>query len=298
MTEMKSLLNPSSLSSGVETGLGNELWSLAGWLLIASNHNRTLCLPPFTSNVHAKHTRLIPFKEVFNATRFQGGMRMVNITVDICDQRGNELSRQGWTHYKKVFSSYRAKHGGWHPKQNIVTQMFSSLYLSNKMARMVANVISNINLKRPYACVHARVEKDARFLTPRRPTLADYERAAAEFNSSVFWASSSKINAQGVQAMQKAKMDTVNQSFTYFHASLIDFSICKEATYFAGMAESSFSRIIAELRAEKGQGWTVVCQEFSRHFSAQQKHVLYTNWTLCPRTNHRYRFGSFGWVQD
>ena len=34
-----------------ETGIGNELWALAGYLLLATR-NHALCLPPFTTNVH------------------------------------------------------------------------------------------------------------------------------------------------------------------------------------------------------------------------------------------------------
>ena len=82
-----------------ETGIGNELWALAGYLLLAFTRNHTLCLPPFTTNVHTKagqcdstvsayqrargnpctRTKPLPFADVFDAEAFIAGMSRVGV---------------------------------------------------------------------------------------------------------------------------------------------------------------------------------------------------------------------------
>ena len=86
-----------------ETGLGNELWALAGYLLLAFTRNHTLCLPPFTTNAADGHgeggsvrqhgvsvtnadaetpctrTKRSPFADVFDAEAFIAGMSRVGV---------------------------------------------------------------------------------------------------------------------------------------------------------------------------------------------------------------------------
>lgn len=290
---------PYSLLSGPESGLGNELWTLAGWLLLTKLHNATLCLPPFTSNVHRENTSLVPFGDIFNSTFFMHEMSKVNINIQKnCRGQKHIASTKGWRHYKKKFARQRALNNGTHPHQYIVWKMYRSLKLSTSMARVVKYVTRKIGITSPYACIHARVEPDILHVAKHIPSLSDYNQVAKHFNKSVFWASSNKLNVTGFQAPFKLGFDTQatykNTRFDYLKTSLVDFSICRDAEDFAGMYASSFSRILAEDRSQRGLGWISTCRNSWRYFDQKEVTTLFRNWSLCP--NHKeYTMTSFGW---
>lgn len=71
---------------------------------------------------------------------------------------------------------------------------------------------------------------------------------------------------------------------SYLLASLVDFAVCRRAQWFIGFSLSSFSRILAELRAlELQRGWYSACKSGLRFFTAVQLSVLHRNWSLCNR---------------
>jgi hypothetical protein len=111
-----------------------------------------------------------------------------------------------------------------------------------------------------------------------------------------------------VQSPFKTGFDSVSFQLginvTYLFASLVDFSICRRAKWFVGLAFSSFSRILAEYQAlDNKNGWYSACVESAgglRYFPAEQLHVLYTNWSTCPVDCSKLNIkvvpkGSFGW---
>jgi hypothetical protein len=89
-----------------ETGLGNEIWALAGYLISAHSIHMPLCLPPFTTNVHSSSgTSLVPFEELFDARRFIAGMGSVGVRVARRSEcRPAHPRESGWMMYKKSFS--------------------------------------------------------------------------------------------------------------------------------------------------------------------------------------------------
>ncbi len=285
--------------SGPETGLGNQLWTLAGWLLLTKLHNATLCLPPFTSNIHREHTRLVPFDDIFDSTLFISEMSKLKIKIQRnCKHQKYISSTRGWTHYKKSFARQRAFNNGTHPHQYIVMKMYRSLKLSTSMEGVVKYVTRTIGLTSPYACIHARVEPDILYVAKHAPRLSDYNRVAEHLNKSVFWASSFELNVTGFQSPFKVGFNAQaiyqNMIFDYLKTSLVDFSICRNAENFVGMGASSFSRILAEDRSQLGLGWISTCRNSWTYFNEKQVTTLYKNWSLCP-SNKKYTMTSFGW---
>ena len=64
--DLPTCICPDSVDTGQpQTGLGNEIWALAGYLISAYSINMPLCLPPFTTNVHSgPETSRVPFEEL------------------------------------------------------------------------------------------------------------------------------------------------------------------------------------------------------------------------------------------
>jgi hypothetical protein len=321
-----------------ETGIGNELWALAGYLLLAFTRNHALCLPPFTTNVHTTagecdstvsayqrgrgnpctRTKPLPFADVFDAEAFIAGMSRVGvrcIAAEACHDVPT-TNASGWRFYKRVFAAERAHRTvanarDLHPLQPIVIEMYRSLHLAPAMEDMVGAVMERAQLRdNAFGCVHARVEDDAKHLSWTTsnakhlgglPTLKQYLAAASGLvthtrNSGewpVFIATSDPLpsrqdpGVRWVQSPLKTGMDSetvhANVSISYLVASLVDLAVCRRARWFAGFHLSSFSRILAEYQSlDHGRGWTSVCPSGTRYFGADQFHLLYTNWTVCP----------------
>ena len=357
-------MRPLRLDLGqVETGLGNELWALAGYLMLAKTRNHTLCLPPFTSNVHeavgacdanprkadagkpCTRTKPLPFADVYDADAFIAGMARVGVRCVAAEACHDVPPTQesGWRYYKKVFSIERATKtwadaGHLHPLQPIVTQMYQSLRLAPAVEAMVGEVMERAQLRDDaFGCVHARMEDDTKHMGPPAttggiPTLEQYLDAAAALSAEdapavlpvlvatsdplPFTTHEARPGVRWVQSPLKTGMDSEtvhsNVSISYFVASLVDFAICRRAKWFAGFHLSSFSRILAEYQSlDRGRGWTNVCPSGTRHFAATEKHLLYTNWTVCPVNcsalnieptmgvegrKHPHHWSSFGWM--
>lgn len=112
--EASRYIYPSSCASPHETGLGNQIWTLTGWLMIAFSANATLVLPPFAPYVHEPihQVKLIPFADMIDTKIFVGAMAKIGIRCEIPDRvRHRGLRRPhasiGWVHYKKKFARNR-----------------------------------------------------------------------------------------------------------------------------------------------------------------------------------------------
>ena len=95
------------------------------------------------------------------------------------------------------------------------------------------------------------------------------------------------LGVRFVQSPFKTGFDSTVQrgdvNVSYLLASLVDFAVCRRAQWFIGFSLSSFSRILAELRAlELQRGWYSACKSGLRFFTAAQLSVLHRNWSLCP----------------
>ena len=187
--------------------------------------------------------------------------------------------------------------------------MYQSLRLAPAVEAMVGEVMERAQLRdNAFGCVHARMEDDTKHMGPPAttggiPTLEQYLDAAAALSAEdapavlpvlvatsdplPFTTHEARPGVRWVQSPLKTGMDSEtvhsNVSISYFVASLVDFAICRRAKWFAGFHLSSFSRILAEYQSlDRGRGWTNVCPSGTRHFAATEKHLLYTNWTVCP----------------
>jgi len=210
--------------------------------------------------------------------------------------------------------------------------MHRALQLNSRMERMVGDLMAGARLSAgSFGCVHARVESDIYEMArvaggPSRresimPSKDDYvawarqlaHTSAAENNGSypVYVASSDPLDlADGhgvrfVQSAYKTGFDSTSQrggvNVSYLLASLIDFSVCRRARWFIGFSLSSFTRILAELRAlELQRGWHSACKSGLRFFPVEQLSVLHRNWSLCPincaRAGVVSALGGFGWT--
>ncbi len=175
------------LVGAAETGLGNELWTLVGFLLTARARNWTLCLPDFTTNVHHTATdRPIPYEELFDASALIGGMAQYGVR---CARASDEMCRasnvtvnthlHGWFAYKRGFNLQRSRlrEGQVHPQQQFVEQVYRSIVLSGPIEAVVRATMAANRLKPgAYGCVHARAESDARRIAEAGgvPTMREY----------------------------------------------------------------------------------------------------------------------------
>ena len=170
-----------------------------------------------------------------------------------------------------------------------------------------------MELKLPvrFGCVHARVERDMARMSnvARAVTISDYVDGVLHADSvapvsDVFVASGEHITLplsytgpRWRQASTKIDFDATNThaNFTYLHASLIDFTLCRRASWFVGFGYSSFSRILAELQqVDNGRGWTSICPGRHDDFASSELSLLHMIWALCA-VNQTLTIGSFGW---
>lgn len=348
---------PSSCASPVETGLGNELWTLTGWLMIAFSAHATLVLPPFVPYVHRPDAPvpLIPFADVIDAGHFIGAMASIGVSCELPDPlRHARLPRAqasfGWVHYKKKFAFNRTVHltlerwrkttaaraffngsalndsgirdtldarkllgsGSDFDHQFIASEVVRAFQPSAAIVRRVHALVEKLQLPERYGCVHARLERDMSQSSyiAKSTTMRDYVRAVVHADSvvkvaGVYVASGDRVTFPAryagprlFQAGNKIDFDdqsVYNSSFTYLHASLVDFVICRRARWFVGFGHSSFSRILAEAQhLDNDRGWTSVCPGQYNEFSSSQVSVLHMNWTLCP-VNRPLERMSLGW---
>jgi len=167
-----------------------------------------------------------------------------------------------------------------------------------------------------FGCVHARVERDmgaSRVLSAshvsRSVKISDYVDGVLHVDSvapvsDVFVASGvhvalplSYAGPLWRQATTKIAFDntSTHANFTYLHASLIDFTLCRRASWFVGFGYSSFSRILAEMQqVDNGRGWTSICPGRHVDFASSDVSLLHMIWTLCA-VNRTLDIGSFGW---
>ena len=171
-----------------ETGLGNELWTLVGFLLTARARNWTLCLPDFTTNVHhmSATDRRIPYEELFNASALIGGMAQFGVRCARASDAMCRASRvtvdthlHGWFAYKRGFNLERSRlrEGQVHPQQQFVEQVYRSLVLSGPIEAVVrATMAANRLEPGAFGCVHARAEDDAKSIAEAGgvPTIQEY----------------------------------------------------------------------------------------------------------------------------
>lgn len=352
---------PSSCASPQETGIGNQLWTLTGWIMIAFSTNATLVLPPFVPYVHVPTTpvKLIPFSKLVNADRFIKDMARIGIRCELPDQVRHKGLRRGhstigWTHYKRKFALNRTIHltinqwddtvfrrmlfngaadnsstvqsrtratlrdrealdrGSAVDHQFIASAVLRAFQPSQLITRLVRDLAKKLKLPTKYGCVHARVESDMARMSSvaRSTTIEDYVRAVVHANSlapvsGVYVASGQHVtlptNYTGppwLQATTKIDFDdasTHGSSFTYLHASFVDFTLCRAASWFVGFCHSSFSRILAEAQhLDNDRGWTSACPGEFKDFLTSEVGALHVLWTMC--TVHRpLNLGSFGW---
>lgn len=354
---------PSSCASPHETGLGNQIWTLTGWIMIAFSVNATLVLPPFVPYVHEPktHVKLIPFADMVDAEGFVRAMTKIGIRCEIPDEvRHRGLRRAhagiGWTHYKKKFALNRTIHltnTKWHDPiiqrilfqgaahnssesrerarsthtdreifgfgngsafdhQFIASEVLRAFQPSDSILRSVHTLAETLRLPARYGCVHARIERDMMRMSnvASAITIADYARAVVHADtlvpvSGVYVASGehvilpgSYIGPRWLQAKTKIDFDdntSYGNPYTYLHASFVDFTLCRGASWFVGFCHSSFSRILAEVQhTDNDRGWTSVCPGRYDDFASSGVSVLHMLWTMC-NVNRPLNLGSFGW---
>jgi len=350
---------PRSCASPRETGLGNQLWTLTGWLMIAFSINKTLVLPPFAPWVHEPKApvSLVPFAELVDAVGFIFEMERIGVRCVVPDSaRHGSIPRAksviGWTHYKKTFAIHRtvrlttqnlrdpairrriAPEGYWNlsavekqlttaaggrgrnathtDHQFIASAVLRAFHPSALIRRSADALATELRLPVRFGCVHARVERDMAKMSSlaRATTIYDYARAVIHADSmhpvsDVFVASGehvhlprSYVGPRWRQATAKIDFDDTSaheSNFTYLHASMLDFALCRRASWFVGFGHSSFSRILAEMeQVDNSRGWISVCPGGHDDFASSDVSLLHMIWTLCP-VNRMLSVASFGW---
>ena len=179
---------PYTLSSGPESGLCNQLYALAGYVMGVQRRRHgvliggrlyavkrqkkrfrmeTMVMPNMTS--HDQNGRNVEFGDLFDFDFFRETMaRELNITIlrrlgtrNATVERPLPLS--GWASWK---SFRRDRERLWlsrhkeHPNQYIEDAVFSGLRPSKAMERRIQAAQAAASLGEHYGCLHARVEFD------------------------------------------------------------------------------------------------------------------------------------------
>ena len=200
--------------------------------------------------------------------------------------------------------------------QRIASAVLRAFRPSSSIRLAVDALAAKLRLPARFGCVHARIERDMARISgvAREITISDYVRAVLDVHSvtpvsSVFVASGERfplplryIGPPWRQAPVKIDFDDTRahgSNFTYLHASLIDFALCRRASWFVGFGHSSFSRILAELQhVDNDRGWTSVCPGRHDNFSSSSVSLLHVAWSLCGVNQTRpLALGSFGWFR-
>jgi hypothetical protein len=288
----------------VESGLCNQLWTLAGLVLIARATNSTLCLPPFAQYVHASaRTRTGRFDDIVQAIPVIDALAAHGIRARATCEGVPFTKHDGWHEYKKHFAADRVRTGGRSVHQPIVDALFDALHPSPRLFPSIRAAHATIGCT-PYDCVHARVEPDIRHVTRQPPQWTDFVRAwralPADVTSRVYVASGAELPSDAPSSWRQRTRASVAldasgvDNFTYDELSAIDYFVCADAARLVGHEASSFSRTLAVRFLKRRRPVVFAC---SKHAPVELRNLtrMYTYWRMCP-SPHPYRFGSFGYV--
>lgn len=280
------VLSPYTLSSGPLSGLCNQVFALAGYVMMAKELRAILLLPNLTS--HAANGVPRSFDHYFEPAPFIRSLRLVGVTgwselpknetrLKIARTKTN---LDGWHTFKHQYNS--TVHTG------VLEAVLSGLQPAIPLRQRVKAIQSHrLGGGEPYGCLHARIERDMvkGWLMNRagRPpdlahTLASMAVTPAVRQTArrIFVAVGNEIssrdnetlsaptswNATLVRTPNKQGLSMKSwgvQAPDYTEAAIVDLVLCREAEWLVGWPGSSFSRALAFYHLRSRGSWHASC---------------------------------------
>lgn len=290
-------------------GLFNQLYAFQALVMIAAHSNTPLVLPHFSLSI-VSGTGSRAFRELFRADCFAAAMHSHGLVVLDEATAGTRLVKPPSS--KKLFDHYahyveaRLDPNTTRPvftggptlahADQLDAAVYRALHLSARLERTALHIMQNRSLDRaPYGCLHARIEKDMRFVAKMRPpsSLSSILELVGQVDAlkqaqTVFVAVGSDIRAEddallaaqhtawGARMVRRATLgdgtgsiDRRNNAtpttaamepLAYLESALVDMRICRSAAWLVGWPGSTFSVSMAHYQhLDNGQGFYAYC---------------------------------------